>query len=150
MEDLYEAEVVIVAGQNPGTNHPRMLTALEKCKKNGGTIISINPLAETGLINFKNPQKVGDMLSSGTNIAVAAPFTTALAGALLAAEALKRSTEALAPYTLGPNSLGIQYCEDLHTPESGLVDAVFEVPAECICQSVRRRRLTREIRGRSA
>lgn len=69
MEDLYEAEVVIVAGQNPGTNHPRMLTALEKCKRNGGTIISINPLAETGLINFKNPQKVGDMLGSGTNIA---------------------------------------------------------------------------------
>jgi len=58
LEDLYEAEVVIVAGQNPGTNHPRMLSALEKCKKNGGKVISINPLEETGLVNFKNPQHI--------------------------------------------------------------------------------------------
>lgn len=58
LEDLYGAEVVIVAGQNPGTNHPRMLSALEKCKQNGGRIISINPLEETGLVQFKNPQKL--------------------------------------------------------------------------------------------
>lgn len=58
LEDLYNAEVIIVAGQNPGTNHPRMLSALEKCKANGGKIISINPLEESGLVNFKNPQHV--------------------------------------------------------------------------------------------
>jgi len=52
LEDLYEAEVVLIAGQNPGTNHPRMLSALEKCKANGGKIISINPLEESGLVNF--------------------------------------------------------------------------------------------------
>jgi len=57
LEDFDKAEVVIVMGQNPGTNHPRMLSALEKCKKNGGKIISINPLEEAGLIRFKNPQK---------------------------------------------------------------------------------------------
>jgi molybdopterin-dependent oxidoreductase alpha subunit len=56
LEDLYEAEVVVVAGQNPGTNHPRMLSALEKCKNNGGKVISINPLEESGLVSFKNPQ----------------------------------------------------------------------------------------------
>ncbi len=69
VDDLYGAEVVLIVGQNPGTNHPRMLAALEKCKKNGGKIISINPLAETGLVKFKNPQKVGAMLGSGTAIA---------------------------------------------------------------------------------
>ncbi len=69
VEDLYGADVVLIVGQNPGTNHPRMLSALEKCKKNGGKIISINPLAETGLVKFKNPQKVGAMLGSGTAIA---------------------------------------------------------------------------------
>lgn len=63
LEDLYEAEVVIVAGQNPGTNHPRMLSALEKCKKNGGKVISINPLEETGLVNFKNPQHLKGWIS---------------------------------------------------------------------------------------
>lgn len=69
LDDLYGAEVVLVVGQNPGTNHPRMLAALEKCKKNGGKVISINPLAETGLVNFKNPQSVSDMLGNGQAMA---------------------------------------------------------------------------------
>jgi molybdopterin-dependent oxidoreductase alpha subunit len=69
LEDLYEAEVVIVAGQNPGTNHPRMLSALEKCKRNGGKIISINPLEETGLVNFKNPQNLKGLLGGGEDMA---------------------------------------------------------------------------------
>jgi len=69
LEDLYGAEVVIVAGQNPGTNHPRMLSALEKCKQNGGKVISINPLEESGLVNFKNPQHLKGLLGIGENIA---------------------------------------------------------------------------------
>ncbi|NHF59189.1 FdhF/YdeP family oxidoreductase [Flavobacteriaceae bacterium TP-CH-4] len=69
LEDLYEAEVVIVAGQNPGTNHPRMLSALEKCKQNGGKVVSINPLEETGLVNFKNPQKLKGMIGPGEDMA---------------------------------------------------------------------------------
>ena len=66
LEDLHEAEVIIVAGQNPGTNHPRMLTALQKCKRNGGKIITINPIPETGLIKFKHPQHVRDLVGGGT------------------------------------------------------------------------------------
>lgn len=69
LEDLYQAEVVIVAGQNPGTNHPRMLSALEKCKQNGGKIISINPLEETGLVNFRNPQKINGLIGGGEDMA---------------------------------------------------------------------------------
>ena len=69
LEDLYEAEVVIVAGQNPGTNHPRMLSALEKCKQSGGKVISINPLKESGLVNFKNPQHLSGWIGSGEDIA---------------------------------------------------------------------------------
>ncbi|WP_375587582.1 FdhF/YdeP family oxidoreductase [Flagellimonas aurea] len=69
LDDLYGAEVILVVGQNPGTNHPRMLSALEKCKQNGGKIISINPLAETGMVNFKNPQSVSDMLGNGQAMA---------------------------------------------------------------------------------
>ncbi|MGB5435463.1 MAG: FdhF/YdeP family oxidoreductase, partial [Maribacter sp.] len=68
LEDLHKAEVIIVAGQNPGTNHPRMLSALEKCKENGGKIISINPLEESGLVNFKNPQRLKGMLGSGEDL----------------------------------------------------------------------------------
>ncbi|MFI5755224.1 FdhF/YdeP family oxidoreductase [Streptomyces sp. NPDC051569] len=56
LEDLHQADLIIVAGQNPGTNHPRMLSALEQAKKAGAKIISVNPLPEAGLERFKNPQ----------------------------------------------------------------------------------------------
>ncbi|MEM9078520.1 MAG: FdhF/YdeP family oxidoreductase [Bacteroidota bacterium] len=69
LEDFDHAEVVIVAGQNPGTNHPRMLSALEACKENGGKVISINPLKEAGLVNFKNPQKVKGWIGNGIDLA---------------------------------------------------------------------------------
>lgn len=66
LEDFDQAEVVMVIGQNPGTNHPRMLSALQKCKENGGKIIAINPLEEAGLIRFKNPQEIKGVLGKGT------------------------------------------------------------------------------------
>ena len=76
LDDLHKAEVVMVVGQNPATNHPRMLTALEKCKKNGGKIIAINPLPEAGLIKFTNPQSPIKLLTGGTQIAdVFVPIT---------------------------------------------------------------------------
>ncbi|MEO6252577.1 MAG: FdhF/YdeP family oxidoreductase [Ferruginibacter sp.] len=62
LEDFYEAEVIMILGQNPGTNHPRMLTALQKAKANGAIIISINPLPEAGLMGFNNPQKLKGIL----------------------------------------------------------------------------------------
>ncbi|PHX91457.1 MAG: hypothetical protein CK532_08205 [Flavobacteriales bacterium] len=58
LEDFYAAEVIIILGQNPGTNHPRMLSSLQKAKENGACIISINPLPETGLIAFNDPQTI--------------------------------------------------------------------------------------------
>ncbi len=58
LNDFYKAEVIIILGQNPGTNHPRMLSALQKAKENGCIIISINPLPESGLIAFNDPQTI--------------------------------------------------------------------------------------------
>lgn len=68
LDDLPEAEVIIIIGQNPGTNHPRMLSSLEKCKVNGGKIITINPLEEAGLVRFKNPQKADGIVGKGTSL----------------------------------------------------------------------------------
>ncbi|MFG2412434.1 FdhF/YdeP family oxidoreductase [Streptomyces goshikiensis] len=62
LEDLHQADLIIVAGQNPGTNHPRMLSALEKAKASGAKIISVNPLPEAGMERFKNPQTPVGML----------------------------------------------------------------------------------------
>ena len=69
LEDFYITDLIIVIGQNPGTNHPRMLTALQKAKKAGASIVSINPLPEAGLAAFKHPQKIGDIIGSGTKLA---------------------------------------------------------------------------------
>ncbi|MFZ8905861.1 MAG: FdhF/YdeP family oxidoreductase [Poseidonia sp.] len=56
LDDFNHADVIMVIGQNPGTNHPRMLTALRDAKHRGSTIIHVNPLAEAGLNRFKHPQ----------------------------------------------------------------------------------------------
>ena len=69
MEDLYDAELIVIAGQNPGTNHPRMLTALEEAKRNGAKIVAVNPLREAGLHRFKNPQKAAGVVGRGTDLA---------------------------------------------------------------------------------
>ncbi|TDW97000.1 FdhF/YdeP family oxidoreductase [Dinghuibacter silviterrae] len=66
LDDFYKAEVIIILGQNPGTNAPRMLTALQKAKAAGALIISINPLPETGLMGFNNPQQVAGLLGMDT------------------------------------------------------------------------------------
>ncbi|MEU1517551.1 FdhF/YdeP family oxidoreductase [Streptomyces sp. NPDC005811] len=69
LQDLYDADLVLVVGQNPGTNHPRMLSALEETKRNGGQIVAVNPLPEAGLLRFKHPQKARGVIGRGTAIA---------------------------------------------------------------------------------
>lgn len=68
LDDFNQAEVILIIGQNPGTNHPRMLTSLQEAKKNGAVIITINPIAEAGLIGFSHPQKPSDLLGHATRI----------------------------------------------------------------------------------
>nr|WP_244975135.1 FdhF/YdeP family oxidoreductase [Mycobacterium heckeshornense] len=69
VEDIVHADLIIIAGQNPGTNHPRMLSVLQKAKANGARIVAVNPLPEAGLIRFKDPQKLHGLLGHGVPIA---------------------------------------------------------------------------------
>lgn len=62
LEDFEEADAIFIFGQNPGTNHPRMLGELEKASKRGARIVSFNPLREAGLLNFTHPQHAMDMV----------------------------------------------------------------------------------------
>lgn len=66
LDDLEHTDCVLVIGQNPGTNHPRMLTSLEQTVKNGGRIVSVNPLLETGVKAFAHPQKLSGLLGRAT------------------------------------------------------------------------------------
>ena len=68
-DDFEKSDLVIIMGQNPGTNHPRMLTALEAAKLNGASIVAVNPLPEAGLMRYKNPQKVRGIIGAGTSLA---------------------------------------------------------------------------------
>jgi molybdopterin-dependent oxidoreductase alpha subunit len=69
LEDIHQAKLVLVMGQNPGTNHPRMLSALAECRKHGGRVISINPLPEAGTMGFRDPQGIGPMIMGATELA---------------------------------------------------------------------------------
>ncbi len=63
LDDFEHADTLPIFGQNPATNHPRMLGELRECAKRGATIVSINPLKERGLERFASPQHTLDMLS---------------------------------------------------------------------------------------
>jgi molybdopterin-dependent oxidoreductase alpha subunit len=69
LDDLHRAELIVVVGQNPGTNHPRMLTSLERAKRAGARILAVNPLPEAGLIRFRNPQRPSGLTGRGTELA---------------------------------------------------------------------------------
>ena len=68
LQDVHEASLIVIAGQNPETNHPRMLSALEIAKSKGAKILTINPLREAGLLRFKNPQRLRGVVGRGTDL----------------------------------------------------------------------------------
>ncbi|MEM1443687.1 MAG: FdhF/YdeP family oxidoreductase, partial [Verrucomicrobiota bacterium] len=69
LKDLEEADCVLVVGQNPGTNHPRMLAALQETVRNGGEVVAVNPMKEAGLIGFAHPQEITGMMGASTPLA---------------------------------------------------------------------------------
>ncbi|WP_320783266.1 FdhF/YdeP family oxidoreductase [Streptomyces sp. CRN 30] len=69
LRDIYHADLILTVGQNPGTNHPRMLSALEETKRRGGRIVAVNPLPEAGLARFKNPQRPRGVVGRGVQVA---------------------------------------------------------------------------------
>ena len=69
LTDLEHTDLIIICGQNPGTNHPRMLISLEKAKRQGAVIVAVNPMPEAGLLRFRNPQSARGLLTSGTPLA---------------------------------------------------------------------------------
>ncbi|MEA1786338.1 FdhF/YdeP family oxidoreductase [Arenibacter sp. GZD96] len=69
LDDFNESEVILILGQNPGTNHPRMLTALQKAKQRGAMIIVINPIIEAGMVRFANPQQLTGLMGGTTKLA---------------------------------------------------------------------------------
>ncbi len=82
--DLELADAIFVIGQNPGTNHPRMLEPLREAVKRGAQVVCFNPLKERGLERFQHPQHPFEMLSNGSEPTNTAYFRPALGGDMAA------------------------------------------------------------------
>ena len=79
-DDFEHADALFVWGQNPGTNHPRMLEPLREAVKRGAQVVCINPLKERGLERFQHPQHPIEMLTNGDRPTNTAYFRPALGG----------------------------------------------------------------------
>jgi molybdopterin-dependent oxidoreductase alpha subunit len=66
LDDFTLADAIFVFGQNPGTNHPRMLGELRAANKRGARIVSFNPMRERGLERFADPQSKLEMATMGS------------------------------------------------------------------------------------
>ncbi|BDZ49749.1 formate dehydrogenase subunit alpha [Frondihabitans sucicola] len=112
-DDFEKADLIIVMGQNPGTNHPRMLTALEDAKRNGAAIVAVNPLPEAGLRRYKNPQRAKGIIGKGTEIADQF-LQIRLGGDMALLQAVSKrvlAAEAAAPGTVLDRAFIDEYCE---------------------------------------
>lgn len=69
LSDFDQADAIFVLGQNPGSNHPRMLATLERAKRRGARIVTVNPLDEVGTRNYRNPQTLRGLVGKGTELA---------------------------------------------------------------------------------
>jgi formate dehydrogenase major subunit len=113
--DFEKSDLIIIMGQNPGTNHPRMLSALEDAKKAGAKIVAVNPLPEAGLMRYKNPQTVRGIVGSGT--ALADQFVHIhVAGDMALMQAVSKrvlDAEAAHPGTVLDHEFLDKYCQGL-------------------------------------
>ncbi len=69
LDDFLEANVILCVGQNPGTNHPRMLSTLEEAVNRGAQLVAVNPLKEAGLLGFAHPQHLRGILGKASPLA---------------------------------------------------------------------------------
>ncbi|WP_317204057.1 FdhF/YdeP family oxidoreductase [Janthinobacterium sp.] len=88
LDDFQIADALFIFGQNPGTNHPRMLGELRAAAKRGAAIVSFNPLRERGLEKFQNPQSAGEMLSGGSTAISSDYFQLKIGGDLAAVKGM--------------------------------------------------------------
>ncbi len=123
-EDFEQADLIIIMGQNPGTNHPRMLSALEDAKDKGAKIVAVNPLPEAGLLRYKNPQRVRGVIGHGTELADQF-LQIRLGGDMALLQAVSKrvlDAEAAAPGTVLDHAFLEEHCIGLDELRAHLAD----------------------------
>ncbi|WP_152219393.1 FdhF/YdeP family oxidoreductase [Pseudomonas sp. SCB32] len=89
-DDFEHADAIFVFGQNPGTNHPRMLEPLREAVQRGAQVVAFNPLKERGLERFQHPQNALEMLTNGSEPLNTAFFRPALGGDMAAVRGIAK------------------------------------------------------------
>ncbi|GAB4098521.1 FdhF/YdeP family oxidoreductase [Sinomonas halotolerans] len=123
-DDFRNAELLILIGQNPGTNHPRMLSVLEEAKHNGAEIVAVNPLPEAGLMRFKNPQRVDGVIGKGTTL-TDQHLQIRLGGDMALLQAVSKrvlEAEERNPGTVLDHEFLAEHCEGLEELKAHLAD----------------------------
>ena len=153
LEDFEEADLIFVIGQNPGTNHPRMLSVLQQAARRGCQIVTFNPILERGLEKFIHPQEALQMLT-GTSSSISTHYFQPIIGgdlallqglikAVLAAEETQKNIldkEFLENHTSGFSELKDEIGKTDWTvieSESGLSRTQIEEVASLYCNSQR-------------
>lgn len=122
IKDFELADAIFVFGQNPGTNHPRMLDTLSHAAKRGADVISFNPLKERGLERFSNPKSPADMLTGGATQITSQYFTPNLGGDMAAVRGMVKVLLAEHKQALASNSAAVFNLEFIEQHTKGLDD----------------------------
>jgi len=139
LDDFEQADAIFIFGQNPGTNHPRMLGELRDAAKRGAKIVSFNPLRERGLERFANPQNAIEMATFGSTAISTHYFQLKIGGDLALLKGIcKRVVEMdlldrdfIAAHTVGFES----FLADLHAESWDLIVAESGLTKEQIVQA---------------
>jgi molybdopterin-dependent oxidoreductase alpha subunit len=127
--DLEKADAIFVIGQNPGTNHPRMLEPLREAVKRGAQVVVFNPLKERGLERFQHPQHPLEMLSNGSEPTNTAYFRPALGGDMAAIRGMAKFLLAWEKESLATGGEPVFDREFIRDQTSGLEEYLRAVEA---------------------
>jgi molybdopterin-dependent oxidoreductase alpha subunit len=146
LDDFEQCQAIFVFGQNPGTNHPRMLGELRAAAKRGCRIVAVNPLRERGLERFANPQDAREMLTGGSTAIATHYYTPRIGGDLAFLTGLMRCVferDALDHAFLAAHTSGLEVLRatvmangwDAIEAQSGLSRAQIGEAADVYCAS---------------
>ncbi len=135
LSDFEIADAIFIFGQNPGTNHPRMLAELRMASKRGASIVSFNPLRERGLEKFANPQSAVEMLTGGSTRISSDYFQLKIGGDLAAIKGIIKhvlEADALAIHNDRPRLIDTAFIDEHTTGYETFATDVMSEPWEII------------------
>lgn len=138
LKDFAQADAIIVMGQNPGTNHPRMLETLREAVARGAQVVVFNPLKERGLERFQHPQHPLEMLSNSSKPTNTAYFRPALGGDMAAMRGIAKCLlhwERVAQATGGAPVIDQRFIEEHTSGLEAYVEIVESTPWDEIVAS---------------